>query len=112
MTSVATPSGPILQCIGMVRIENSKVYLLPRAKSDDSSVSGTEAVAVGVCSPAPRRLHPARTGPRPLHRQGVSLDSMLAGLFGWATGCRKKVSMHMGDISVGACRRLRLSQGA
>jgi len=72
-------------------------------------------VAVGVCS-ALRRDDCITSTHRPHGHciaKGVSLDSMMAELFGRATGCCKAKggSMHMGDISVGAVPAIAIVAG-
>ena len=121
MTSVALPPDLILQLYrGMVRIRKfeEKVYLLfleGKVLGTIHQYQGQEAVAVGVCS-ALRRDDCITSTHRPHGHciaKGVSLDSMMAELFGRATGCCKAKggSMHMGDVSVGAIPAIAIVAG-
>ena len=104
----------------MVRIRKfeEKVYLLfleDKVLGTIHQYQGQEAVAVGVCS-ALRRDDCITSTHRPHGHciaKGVSLDSMMAELFGRATGCCKAKggSMHMGDASVGAIPAIAIVAG-
>ncbi len=121
MTSVTPPPNQLLQMYrGMVRIRKfeEKVYLLfleGKVLGTIHQYQGQEAVAVGVCG-ALRRDDCLTSTHRPHGHciaKGVSLDSMMAELFGRATGCCKAKggSMHMGDISVGAVPAIAIVAG-
>ncbi len=104
----------------MVRIRKfeEKVYLLfleGKVLGTIHQYQGQEAVAVGVCS-ALRRDDCITSTHRPHGHciaKGVALDSMMAELFGRATGCCKAKggSMHMGHASVGAIPAIAIVAG-